>query len=111
MISAANITMQFGAKPLFENISVKFGQGRRYGLIGAYLDAAKESIETQNRGATHMLLIKPMRLPESTFEQLNLDLRRLVDKYAEASELMFRHRDDVPEYHITLVAGPAQRKL
>jgi len=27
--------MQFGAKPLFENISVKFGQGNRYGLIGA----------------------------------------------------------------------------
>ncbi|HAS22429.1 MAG TPA: ABC-F family ATPase, partial [Idiomarina loihiensis] len=35
MISAANITMQFGAKPLFENISVKFGNGNRYGLIGA----------------------------------------------------------------------------
>ncbi len=27
--------MQFGAKPLFENISVKFGNGHRYGLIGA----------------------------------------------------------------------------
>ena len=35
MITAANITMQFGAKPLFENISVKFGDGNRYGLIGA----------------------------------------------------------------------------
>lgn len=27
--------MQFGPKPLFENISVKFGEGNRYGLIGA----------------------------------------------------------------------------
>ena len=27
--------MQFGAKPLFENVSVKFGNGNRYGLIGA----------------------------------------------------------------------------
>jgi len=27
--------MQFGDKPLFENISVKFGDGNRYGLIGA----------------------------------------------------------------------------
>ncbi len=27
--------MQFGSKPLFENISVKFGGGNRYGLIGA----------------------------------------------------------------------------
>lgn len=35
MISTANITMQFGTKPLFENISVKFGDGNRYGLIGA----------------------------------------------------------------------------
>ena len=35
MLSTANITMQFGAKPLFENISVKFGDGNRYGLIGA----------------------------------------------------------------------------
>ncbi|WP_426993704.1 ABC-F family ATPase [Methylomonas sp. CM2] len=35
MISTANITMQFGAKPLFENISVKFGNGHRFGLIGA----------------------------------------------------------------------------
>ncbi|EKO3580881.1 ABC-F family ATPase [Vibrio metschnikovii] len=35
MISTANITMQFGAEPLFENISAKFGNGNRYGLIGA----------------------------------------------------------------------------
>ncbi len=27
--------MQFGAKPLFENISIKFGEANRYGLIGA----------------------------------------------------------------------------
>ena len=27
--------MQFGAEPLFENISAKFGNGNRYGLIGA----------------------------------------------------------------------------
>lgn len=35
MITTANITMQFGPQPLFENISVKFGNGNRYGLIGA----------------------------------------------------------------------------
>ncbi|MFS1422490.1 ABC-F family ATPase [Shewanella sp. 10N.286.48.B5] len=35
MISTANITMQFGPEPLFENISAKFGHGNRYGLIGA----------------------------------------------------------------------------
>lgn len=35
MIATANITMQFAAKPLFEDISVTFGDGNRYGLIGA----------------------------------------------------------------------------
>ena len=35
MLAANNITQQFGAKPLFENISQKFGGGNRYGLIGA----------------------------------------------------------------------------
>jgi ATPase subunit of ABC transporter with duplicated ATPase domains len=35
VLIANNITQQFGAKPLFENVSVKFGDGNRYGLIGA----------------------------------------------------------------------------
>ncbi len=35
MFSTANITIQFGPKPLFEDISVKFDEGMRYGLIGA----------------------------------------------------------------------------
>ncbi len=35
MISTANITMQYGSEPLFENISAKFDNGKRYGLIGA----------------------------------------------------------------------------
>ncbi len=35
MISAANLSIQFGAKPLFENVSATFGNGNRYGLIGA----------------------------------------------------------------------------
>ncbi|MCP4323623.1 MAG: ABC-F family ATPase [Alteromonadales bacterium] len=35
MLVTSNITMQFGPEPLFENISAKFGNGNRYGLIGA----------------------------------------------------------------------------
>ncbi len=35
LLTASNITMQFGAKPLFENVSIKLGEGNRYGLIGA----------------------------------------------------------------------------
>ncbi len=35
MISASNLSIQFGAKPLFENVSATFGNSNRYGLIGA----------------------------------------------------------------------------
>jgi ATPase subunit of ABC transporter with duplicated ATPase domains len=35
VIVASGIAMQFGAKPLFTDVNVKFGGGNRYGLIGA----------------------------------------------------------------------------
>ena len=35
MLNAANVTVQFGKEPLFENVNAKFGNGNRYGLIGA----------------------------------------------------------------------------
>lgn len=35
MLTAANVTVQFDTKPLFENVNAKFGNGNRYGLIGA----------------------------------------------------------------------------
>src|SRR5258706_4841901 len=35
VIITSGITMQFDGKPLFENISIKFGKANRYGLIAA----------------------------------------------------------------------------
>src|SRR6201995_3126925 len=35
MLVASNVAIQFGAKPLFEQVTVKFSDGNRYGLIGA----------------------------------------------------------------------------
>jgi ATPase subunit of ABC transporter with duplicated ATPase domains len=35
VIVASGIAMQFGARPLFSDVCVKFGGGNRYGLIGA----------------------------------------------------------------------------
>lgn len=35
MLSTFNVTMQFGAKPLFEQVTAKFSDGNRYGLIGS----------------------------------------------------------------------------
>jgi len=35
MLATSNLSIQFGAKPLFEQVTVKFSDGNRYGLIGA----------------------------------------------------------------------------
>ncbi len=35
MLSTSNVSIQFGAKPLFEGVTVKFTDSNRYGLIGA----------------------------------------------------------------------------
>jgi ATPase subunit of ABC transporter with duplicated ATPase domains len=35
MLTTSNVAVQFGAKPLFEQVTVKFVDGNRYGLIGA----------------------------------------------------------------------------
>jgi ATPase subunit of ABC transporter with duplicated ATPase domains len=35
MLATSNVAIQFGAKPLFEQVTVKFSDGNRYGLIGA----------------------------------------------------------------------------
>jgi ATPase subunit of ABC transporter with duplicated ATPase domains len=35
MLATSNVAIQFGAKPLFEQVTVKFADGHRYGLIGA----------------------------------------------------------------------------
>ena len=47
MLVASNVTIQFGAKPLFENVSVKFGEGNRYGLIGANGSGKTSLLEAQ----------------------------------------------------------------
>jgi len=35
VLATSNVAVQFGARPLFENVTVKFTDGNRYGLIGA----------------------------------------------------------------------------
>src|ERR1700733_4497906 len=35
MLATSNLSIQFSAKPLFEQVTVKFSDGNRYGLIGA----------------------------------------------------------------------------
>jgi ATPase subunit of ABC transporter with duplicated ATPase domains len=35
MLATSNVSIQFSSRPLFENVTLKFADGNRYGLIGA----------------------------------------------------------------------------
>ncbi|MDT8310097.1 MAG: ABC-F family ATPase [Methylophaga sp.] len=72
MLSTANITMQFGAKPLFENVSVKFGDGNRYGLIGAN-GCGKSTFMKILAGVQEPTAGNVMRDPNESFAVLKQD--------------------------------------
>jgi len=53
MLSTVNVTMQFGAKPLFENVNVKFGEGYRELTDG--LERAIEGISDMGESLRGMM--------------------------------------------------------
>jgi len=69
VLAANNITQQFGAKPLFENISQKFGGGNRYGLIGAN-GCVFENISQKFGGGNRYGLIGANGCGKSTFMKI-----------------------------------------
>ena len=83
MLTAANITMQFGAKPLFENINAKFGDGNRYGLIGA--NGCGKSTFMKILGgdlepSSGTVVIEPnVRLGKLSQDQFAFEERRVLD--------------------------------
>ncbi|TXL67028.1 ABC-F family ATPase [Zeimonas arvi] len=83
MLSTSNVTMQFGAKPLFENITVRFGEGNRYGLIGA--NGSGKSTLMQILGgdlepsAGHVMLDPGVRLGKLRQDQFAFEDHRVLD--------------------------------
>jgi ATPase subunit of ABC transporter with duplicated ATPase domains len=83
MLSTSNITMQFGAKPLFENITVRFGEGNRYGLIGA--NGSGKSTLMQILGGDlepssgHVMLDPGVRLGKLRQDQFAFEDQRVLD--------------------------------
>jgi len=74
MLSTANITMQFGGKPLFENVSVKFTEGNRYGLIGAngcgkstFIKILGDDLEASSGSVTREGMIRLGKLRQDQF--------------------------------------------
>src|ERR1700685_2835667 len=81
MISVSNITMRYGAKLLFEDVSVTFTAGRRYGLTGPN-GAGKSTfmkVLTGEIDAQKGTVVRPKKLGVLKQDQYEFDAYRVID--------------------------------
>src|SRR5471030_649900 len=81
MISVSSITMRYGQKLLFEDVSVTFTSGRRYGLTGPN-GAGKSTfmkILTGELDAQKGTVVRPRKLGVLSQDQYAFDAYRVID--------------------------------
>ena len=81
MISVSNISMRYGAKVLFDDVSTQFIAGRRYGLTGpngagksTFMKILTGEIEPQ-KGT----VVRPKKLGVLSQDQYAFDAYRVID--------------------------------
>ncbi|MGO9513578.1 MAG: ABC-F family ATPase [Steroidobacteraceae bacterium] len=83
MLSTSNVAIQFGAKPLFEQVTVKFSDGNRYGLIGANGSGKSTLMKILGRelepSAGDVMLQSGMRLGRLNQDQFAYEGERVLD--------------------------------
>ena len=83
MLSTSNVAVQFGAKPLFEQVTVKFSDGHRYGLIGANGSGKSTLMKVLGRdleaSAGDVMLQAGMRLGKLNQNQFGYEDERVID--------------------------------
>src|SRR6202161_804634 len=81
MISVSDVTMRYGSKLLFEEVSVQFIAGRRYGLTGP--DGAGKStlmkILSGELDAQKGTVVRPKKLGILRQDQYAFDAYRVID--------------------------------
>jgi ATPase subunit of ABC transporter with duplicated ATPase domains len=81
MISVSNVTMRYGQKLLFEDVSVTFTSGRRYGLTGPN-GAGKSTfmkILSGELDAQKGTVVKPKKIGVLSQDQYAFDAYRVID--------------------------------
>ena len=81
MISVSNVSMRYGSKLLFEDVSVSFTDGRRYGLTGpngagksTFMKCLTGNIDPQ-KGS----VVRPRKLGVLKQNQYEFDAYRVID--------------------------------
>jgi ATPase subunit of ABC transporter with duplicated ATPase domains len=81
MISVENVTMRFGARVLFEDVTTTFMAGRRYAISGPN-GAGKSTfmkILTSEQDATHGTITRPKKIGILRQDQFAFDKFRVID--------------------------------
>src|SRR5215467_5835778 len=81
MISVSNVTMRYGSKLLFEDVSVTFTTGRRYGLTGPN-GAGKSTfmkVLTGEIDAQKGSVVRPKKIGVLKQDQYEFDAYRVID--------------------------------
>jgi len=81
MISVSNVTMRYGSKILFEDVSTQFISGRRYGLTGPN-GAGKSTfmkVLTGELEAQKGVIVRPRKMGVLRQDQYQFDAYRVID--------------------------------
>src|SRR6187401_3035523 len=94
MLSTASLTIQFGAKPLFEQVTVKFTDGNRYGLIGAN-GCGKSTLMKVLGGeldpsSGEVMLMPGLRLGKLNQNQFGYEDQRVLDVVMQGHQEMWQ---------------------
>jgi ATPase subunit of ABC transporter with duplicated ATPase domains len=106
MIVVDNVSMEFGTRTLFENVSVTFSTGNRYGLTGpngagksTFMKILSGELEATNRGTVK----RPRRVGVLKQDRFAYDAERIIDTVIMGNETLwnaFKERDalcEIPE--------------
>jgi ATPase subunit of ABC transporter with duplicated ATPase domains len=93
MISVSNVTMRYGSKLLFEDVSVTFTTGRRYGLTGPN-GAGKSTfmkVLTGEIDAQKGTVVRPKKVGVLKQDQYEFDAYRVIDTVIMGNKPCGRH--------------------
>src|SRR5262249_25966371 len=92
MIIVNEVTKSFGTRLLFDNVSVKFTPGNRYGLTGpngagksTFMKILSGEVEPTNRGS----ISRPKRVGVLKQDQFAYDDERIIDTVTMGNDILW----------------------
>src|SRR4051794_23947793 len=97
MITVSGVSKSYGTRILFDNVSVKFTPGNRYGLTGpngagksTFMKILTGEIEPTNRGTVS----KPRKVGVLQQDQFAYDDKRIIDTVMMGNSVLWNALDE-----------------